>query len=156
MIADSSVLILLAKINQLHLFYRLYPKIIIPKEVKEEILIPEKEGYLKIQEALEKKNLIVKTPSSNNDFGLGKGENAVLNLAMESKDSVIMDDRAAISKAKTLGIRYIRTTDLASQALKRGYLNKNEAKLFIDNLIKAGSYISPNIYIEIIHKLDKY
>ncbi len=156
MIADSSVLILLAKTNKLDLLHKLYQKIIIPEKVKDEILIPEKEGYLKIKEALEKKKIVIKNPSSNNDFGLGKGENAVLNLAIESKDSVIMDDRAAILKAKTLGIEYIRTTDLASQALKKGYIDKNQARLFIDDLIKAGCYISTSVYIDIINRLNKY
>jgi len=53
------------------------------------------------------------------DFNLGKGENSAINLALDKKDTIIIDDAQAIKVIKSLNISYFRTTSLILLALKK-------------------------------------
>lgn len=155
MICNSTPLICLAKLDKLEFLKKLFKIVIIPKEVKEEVIIEGKPGYLVLLDALKKEWIKVKNPKEKKDFGLGKGENSAISLAIEKKDSLILDDATAIKVAKAFNVEYVRTTSVILMALKKRIIKKKEAINLIQELIKEGYYISPGIYIELIQLIEK-
>ena len=81
MICDSTPLILLAKINKLDLFKKIFKTIVITEDVKDEVLKEDKPGYLTIQNAMKEGWIKIKNPKDNQNLQLGKGENSAINLA---------------------------------------------------------------------------
>ena len=155
MISDSSCIILLSRTNSLGLLKKLYPKITVPSAVKNEVLIEEKQGFIAIQEAIDKKWIRVKDPKQIRDFGLGDGESACLSLALELKDTIILDDAYAIKVANTVSIEYIRTTSLLFMALQKKIITKKQAISLLNRLIESGYYLAPEHYAAILAKLSE-
>lgn len=154
MICNSTPLIHLAKINQLDLIRKLFNTIIIPKNVEEEILIEGKPGYELLKEAISKGWIKIINPKDNKYLGVQKGENQALNLAKEKKDIVILDDAFAISIAKSLNVKYIRTTNIFFLAIEKKLMDKKQALTLIEKLIDSGYYLSPSIYKEMLNMLQ--
>jgi len=153
MISNSSPIIFLAKINSLNTLKNLFNKIIIPTEVKEEVLIEGKIDSRIIFQAIEDGWIKIDSPKNNLDLKLGKGENAAINLAKEKNDYLIIDDAKGIKAANAFNIKTLRTTTVILMALKKKLLNKKEAVDLINKLIDAGYYISPQYYSILITKL---
>ena len=153
MISNSSPLIFLSKINQLFLLKKLFDYIFISKEVKDEILIEGKRGGIDIDNAI--KEGWIKVIEAKNVIFLGiKGaEASVINLAIERKDKLIVDDAVAIKVAKSFNIETIRTTTIIFMAVKKNLITKEQAISFIDKLIEIGYYITPTYYAIILKKL---
>jgi len=154
MISNSTPLICLAKLNQLELLKKLFNRIIIPNSVKEEVVIAGKPGYAIISKAIEEGWIKVENPRENLELGLGKGENAAINLAKEKKDKIIIDDAFAIKAVKSLNIEYLRTTSIILLSLKKDIINKKQAKDNIQKLVEDGYYISPRIFSELLRAID--
>lgn len=153
MIADSTVLICLSKIQRLELLKRLYKKITIPPSVEKEVLIDGKEGYKSIYDAIKNGWIKVTNPRKIISLGLGKGEEQAISLAVERKDSLILDDAFAIKATTALNINYIRTTTVIFTALKKKILTKKQALSCLNQLIENGYYISTKDYAILISKL---
>ncbi len=153
MISNSSPLIFLSKINQLSLLKKLFSYIFISKEVKDEILVEGKMGEIDINNAI--KEGWIKVIEAKNIIFLGiKGaEASVINLAIERKDKLIVDDAIAIKVAKSFDIETIRTTTVIFMAVKNKIITKEKAISFVDELIEIGYYISPGYYSAILKKL---
>ena len=153
MISNSSPLIFLSKINQLSLLKKLFGHIFISKEVKDEILVEGKRGGIDISNAI--KEGWIKVIEAKNIIFLGiKGaEASVINLAIERKDKLIVDDAIAIKVAKSFDIETIRTTTVIFMAVKNKIITKEKAISFVDELIEIGYYISPGYYSAILKKL---
>jgi len=156
MISNSSPLIFLAKLNKIGLLKRLFNKIIIPEEVKKEVLIEGREGYAVLSKAIDDGWILIKNPKKNVDLGLGKGENAAINLAREKKDKLIIDDAFAIKAVKSLNIEYLRTTTIILLSLKRRIIDKKTTKNLIYKLVGKGYYISPAIFSKSIEIIDNF
>ena len=102
MICNATPIILLAKLNKLELLKKLFNKIIIPEAVKKEVVIHGKPGYEIISKAIDNEWIKIENPKNNLDLGIGKGENAAINLAKEKNDKLIIDDAFAIKIIKSL------------------------------------------------------
>ena len=155
MISNSSPLIFLAKINRLDLIKKLFNNIIIPVEVKEEILTEEKTDSKIINEAIEEGWIKIDSPKNTLDLKLGKGESAAINLAKEKNDILVIDDASGAKAANSLGIKTIRTTTIIFRALKNKIIAKKEAIDLINKIIELGYYISPKYYAQLITRLMK-
>jgi len=154
MICNSSPLIFLVKINKLEFLKKLFNNIIIPESVKDEILIKDREGYNSLENAIREKWIIIENPKKDVDLGIGKGENSAINLAQEKNEELIVDDLRAVKIAKSLNVNFIRTSDVLLLALKNKLINKEEAIQLFKELVKKKYYISPEIYLEIIKKIE--
>lgn len=154
MISNSTPLICLAKLNQLKLLKELFNKVIIPHAIKVEVLVAGKPGYAVINDAIKEGWIKIENPRENRDLGLGKGENAAINLAKEKKDKLIIDDAFAIKAVRSLNIEYLRTTTIILLSLKKGIINKEQAKDLIQKLVEQGYYISPRIFSELLRLID--
>ncbi len=127
----------------------------IPPSVKQEVLVDNKPGYFVIENAIKEGWIKVMTPKNNPDFGLGSGENSVINLAKERKETIIMDDAFAMKVANVFNIRAIRTTSIIFLAVKKGIINKQKAVSLLNKIIEVGYYISPKEYSILLNKLKE-
>jgi len=155
LISDATAIICLSKINKLDLLKKTYSFVVIPFSVKEEVLVMGKEGYYNINNAIHKGWIKVVDPKKKIDYGLGDGENAAINLARESGDSIILDDAYAIKVAKEFDIKTIRTTTVIITAVKNKLLSKGEAINIINQLIEIGYYISTKDYSVLLTKFKE-
>lgn len=153
LISNSTAIICLSKINKLDLLKKIFTFVVIPYSVKDEVLVKGKEGYHTINDAVNKGWIKVVNPKKRIDLGLGAGENDAINLAIERKAIIILDDAYAIKAAKAFNISFIRTTTIIFMAIKKKLVNKNEAISIINQLIEIGYYISPKEYYVILSKL---
>lgn len=153
MISNATPIICLAKINQLELLKKCFGSIMIPNHVKDEVLLKNKPGYFAIKESLENKWFKITALSENPNLGLGKGENAAINLARQRKDKLIIDDGFAIKVARTFDIPVLRTTTVIFTALQKKIISRKEAVELINDLIDIGYYISPKYYSLILTTL---
>ncbi|MBI2208816.1 hypothetical protein HYU50_04955 [Candidatus Woesearchaeota archaeon] len=153
MISNATALICLSKINKLDLLKKVYSSILIPPAVKTEVLIEGKEGYSAIYNAIKSGWIKVVAPKSNINLGLGAGENQAISLAIERKDSIILDDSFAIKAARALNVPVIRTTTVIFTAFRKKFINKAQALDILNQLIENGYYISTKDYAVLISRL---
>lgn len=156
MISNSSPLIFLSKIGKLDMLEKLFGKIIIAEGVKNEVIIEGKSEVSVIKQAINDGWIKIQNPKKEISFGLGAGETSVINLAMEIKQPLIIDDALAVKVAKSFNIETMRTTSIIFLALSKNILSKKEAINSIKMLIQAGYYISPRYYSLLIEKLNEY
>jgi len=154
MICNSSPLICLAKINQLHLLKELLKKIIIPEVVKEEVLIEDKPGFEIISRAIDEKWIETKNPQKQLDLKIGKGENAAINLAIEINQPIIIDDALGAKIARSLNVEVLRTTSVILLATKKKIITKKQAVDLLNKLFDIGYYLAPRYYAALLTKLS--
>lgn len=153
MISNATALICLSKIGKLELLKKLYSIVIIPTAVKKEVLIEGKDGYLSIFNAIGDGWIKVADPKKRTNLGLGAGETDAINLAIERKEKVILDDAFAIKAAKAFNLSVIRTTTIIFIALKNKIITKSQALNALNSLIEIGYYISTKEYAALVSKL---
>ncbi len=138
-LADTSCLILLEKINHLDWLRELFGQLIIAEEVAGEFgsPIPDWIQILKVQNELIHSAII----SEN----LGSGESASIALALECENPLlILDDLKARRKARSLNLSITGTSGVLLLAKKKGLCQ--EIKPLLDALKENGMWISPRFY----------
>lgn len=125
-VSDTSCIILLKKINQLNLLKQLFGKIIITREVEEELsgVLPD---FFKIQNAKDPNYMkILRT-------FLDKGEASVIALALQQEDCLlIIDEYKGRKEAKSLGIKITGTLGVLLLAKEKGLIK--ELKPLMDQI----------------------
>lgn len=115
-ISDTSCLILLSKIEELHLLERLYSEVMVSEEIAEEFgesLPP----FIKIQSVKDKQKQILL------EMQIDKGESSGIALAMEIEHSVlIIDDYKARKIAERLNIAFTGTLGVIISAKQKGII----------------------------------
>lgn len=124
-ISDTSPIIHLAAIGQLHLLPALFGKIIIPPMVFEEIVVAGS-GQAGAEE-IKNASWIEVLPCSNQELvrqfleTLDPGEAEAIALAVEIQpDAILLDDLAARKAAELLGLPFTGLLGVLVQAKKRG------------------------------------
>jgi hypothetical protein len=140
-IADTSVLIALEKINLLHILCKLYKKIILPEGVIAEFGNVNIECYS--NRRVESKLIKVLTQ----DLNLGRGEAEVIALAHESETKVLIDDLKARKIAEDFGLPVSGTIGLLLKAEKAGLISSAFEKA--KELKEMGFYVSNELLSEI-------
>jgi len=133
---DTSVLILLFKINQLNLLFLLYRNVYITEEIFLEYIdkIPNW--------------IIVESSSSemNNNFNLDKGEASLLHIAMKYENSLlIIDDAKARRVAKKLNLNFIGTIGVIITAKRYQHINK--IKPILEKIKETNFRLSKEVYL---------
>src|SRR3989344_8649392 len=127
-VTNSTVLIVLAKINRLDLL-KIFKQIIATKEIYSEVLegkdIPEVE-----QSCLKTlfKTIKIKEPAKILNLDLGVGETSAISLCLDENKLFISDDKKARKTAEILSIKCIGTIGIILENLKQERIKKNEAK----------------------------
>ena len=150
-IVDSSPLIILLKSDLENILPELFEEIFIPEAVREEVLSGQEDDIAKQKfPLLSWVNRTSPQISRKNieDYNLGKGETAVLNLALEIPEArIILDDHAARKCAKDLQLSFIETGGLLILAKQKGLISSvSEALTRVQN---EGLWLSEAI-IEIL------
>lgn len=165
-IVSASPLIYLGKIGALDLLPKLFDKIITTDNVKDEVLqskfVPERV----ILEGAFSSWIEIQNPQNNHllsklyGLQMHQGEASVLALAKEfidvNKDPVaVIDDLSAREIARPMGILVIGTTGVLLQATKNKIITFEQAKRFLEKLIKRTKFrISTQLYLKIIKELE--
>jgi predicted nucleic acid-binding protein len=154
LIADSSPLIVLLKSDLENILPELFEEIIVPEEVWEEILAGKPDDIAK--EKLTKLSWLKRFPIATSEKivetqNLGKGETAVLNLALTISESrVLLDDFAARKSAKELKIPVLGTGGLLILAKQSGLISTVAEA--IEKVRDAGLWLSDDVIELIIEK----
>ena len=130
-IINASPLIVLFKSNQADLLPQLFDDILVPEAVWDEVTafddIAGKQLPTLPWLQRDKINHIAPEVAS---WDLGKGESAVLSLGLDNPNfTIIVDDRAARSCAKTLGIATLGTGGVLVLAKRRGLISEVTPRL---------------------------
>jgi len=149
-ISDSTPIIYLAKLNLLKLLKKIYSEILIPKEVYKEVVEEGKKSNQKevllIEEAINKKFIIVKKVKKAKKFEqfsqLHDGEINTISLCLKlRKKEILVDDKDAYNICKLVGLKPIRTTAILLKFLKENFISFNEFKDLLKNLSKEGYFL---------------
>ncbi len=141
-LADTSCLILLEKIERISWLPALFGTIVVVSEVADEYggALP---GWIEVK-ALTGRARLMAFLADN----LGKGEAASIALALELEDPLlILDDQRARKLAASLHLTFTGTTGILLVAKKRGLCPLLKPEL--DALINAGMWLASPLY----HKL---
>ena len=147
-IVNSTPLIILCNIGKLSILKDLYGEILIPEGVYKEVTVKQDSACLKLNESLDWIK-IIKIPQNEKlkiyRARLHLGEVEVMLLAQKNPtaDLVIIDDNAAKSTAKFLGLKVTGTLGVLLKAKKVGLIK--EIKPLIGTMKEKGFYISGKI-----------
>lgn len=147
-IADTSCLISLSRIEGLHLLKALYNEIYITHEVANEFgeAIPE---WISIRKVTDQHNQQILSTI------LDEGEASAIALAYEfEKTLLILDDLKGRKEAIRLGFQITGTLGILSKARSTGIIPALKPQ--IDKLLAAGFRISPKVYEELLVKSGEF
>lgn len=157
-VVNSTPIIALSVIDQLHLFKNLYGKIIIPKAVQDEVMAKEDSvTRLALEEA--EAWIITKTVTdiaAKKFFKvqLHEGEVEVMLLGKELEaDLLVIDDYIAREYAKYLDFKITGTLGVILRAKGNGIIK--EVKPLVLDLIDHGIYISDKLYKDILKMAEE-
>ena len=158
-ISNSSPIMNLAIIGQLHLMQELFGKIVIPKEVWSELIIEgkgkpgsneiEKVKWIKVEEV--KNSNLVKTLTKDLDVG----ESAAIALSIEKKaDLLLLDETDARNLAEFYNLTKTGVIGILMKAKKRSLIK--EIKPLLNKLkIHAHFWIKPDLYNAILSEMGE-
>lgn len=138
-VADTGILIWLAKYDNLHLLKELYGQIVIPNKVFEEaVTAGRSNGHPDaeiIDSAITTGNIIVKNTGMSKKINkmekvfnckLGKGEREAITLALKTGSILLINDEEAATIADILGVKTKGILFILLKATKLGLLDKNK------------------------------
>ncbi len=143
-IADTSCLIALSKIEAIELLNKLYDKVFVTKEIALEYgeKLPE---WIFIETVKNKKYQQLL------DLYLDLGEASAIALALEKVDVLlILDDLKGRKEAEKLGFKVTGTLGVLFKSKEMGLIA--QLKPYIEKLKKVGFRVSPKIELEILRK----
>lgn len=162
-VSDASPLLLLAKIGKLSLLKELYQEIIIPLQVRNEVVEnKDKTSSLILSEIkngwIQQKNVEISPEIERlgEKLGLHKGETAALSVAKHlGIKEILADDKLARIAARILGFRAIGCLGIIMKAQEIGIITRTEAIDSIHKLVKAGLWVSPEVLAEVFRSLEE-
>ena len=155
-VSNSTVLILLSRVNKINLLKARFSQIIIPSMVKDELLNSEskyKNSQMLIQKELNK-FIKVEDPKKEINIDLGFGEKAAISLAYEKDLIFLSDDKKARRTAQLYKLNILGTLGVLLDNLKQKTITKKEFLKYLDLLMNEGYYMAPQLYSEIIKLIE--
>lgn len=152
-VSNSTPLIYLAKIGRLSLLKALFGEVLVPKEVKREVVdrgkeLGKKDAYC-IEEAIDQGWIkVLDADPAEIPITLDRGEEEALSLAKFLKVNVVLiDDASARQAAKMIGLNPRGTLFVLLLALDRKILDFDEFLEALDQLIDQGFRLKEEVYI---------
>jgi len=149
-ISDSTTLIILFDLERMELLSNLFPKIIIPFAVYEEISVKksiELPAFISVQEVRESEKL--ETLKKLLDLG----ESEAIALALELKSKLIIDEKKGRKIAMNQGLEIIGLLGIVYLNIKKGFISKEEAESFLGDALVHGYRISEKLIEEMLLKV---
>lgn len=158
-VSDSSVIINLAWIGQLHLLQSLYAPVLIPNAVWQEIVVSGigQPGSLEVQQAewIQRRDVsnLMLLLSLRRDLDRGEAEAIV--LAIEEKTLLLIDERRGRAIAEYFGIPILGLVGVLVRAKQKGLLT--EIRPLLDRLrTDVGFFISDTLYERVCEDVDEW
>lgn len=160
-VSNSTVLIYLGKLGRLDLLKKLFKKIVIPKEVFEEVVVVGKkgnhadailvenavnEGWILVQECTELPQL--------KEFGIDKGELEAISLAVQLKAQILLDQTHARVAAQAFGLKPHGTLFVLLKSLKKNFISFDDFIECLEQLIQADFRMDAELYLQAIKKAE--
>jgi len=160
-IADTTPLISLLKIDRLDLLEKLFKQILVPEAVYNELVSNSK---FKVEaKKIELASYIMVTEVENRDSvrifrkvtGLDAGESEAIVLADKMKaDLLLMDEIKGRLVAKRMELKIMGTIGILLAAYESGLLENEEVENYIEVLRKSGRHISEKLYKQLLEKIE--
>lgn len=160
-VADTGILIWLARYNKLNLLKDLYGKIDIPAKVFEEAVTAGKlNGYPDaeiIESAVINEEIIVKNTGVSQKVDemekvfnckLGMGEREAITLALKTGSLLLINDEEASTVAELLGVKTKGVLFVLLRSVKLGLLKKNESLVIFEQMLEDGFWLAPTTAVE--------
>jgi predicted nucleic acid-binding protein len=154
-VSNSGPLIHLAKIDRLKLLKELFREVVIPREVKLEVVDRGKNEGIADAFLIEREieNGWILIDHSNDDkpkeiadsAGIEMGEASAIMLAKKKDCSVLIDDLAARRFAIGLGLEVVGSIGVLVRSAKMGHIPKDKALENLDKLSKV-MWLSVDVY----------
>lgn len=149
-VADSSPLVILAKLRAFELLNRVFPRLYISAEVHDEVVVAgaglpgasevSKAEWVEVKQLRSPADLF----TAQQRYGLGQGEMSTILLAKELRASVLLlDDYKARKVAKAEGLKVMGSVGLLEMFYRRGYLT--ELRTLFRELVAHNVYIDRRI-----------
>ena len=157
-IVDSSVLILLSRINKLALLKKYFKQIMISQDIYDEVKIGV--GASEIEKACKRWIRIGKPKDFNEIDNISKSEDiekadaSIIVLAKEKQEILISNDYVLIMVARSKGIECWWLTTFLLRRLKRKIITRKEAKQILFDLIEAGMRLDNAVYATILSEIE--
>ena len=124
-VADSSPVIALARVDQIGLLRGVYGEVLIPEAVRDELLAGESAGSLLAANPWLRAVALIDTRflAQVVRAGLGAGEREAIALALELRaDAVLIDDRRARAESERLGLSAVGVLGILLAAKRAGLI----------------------------------
>lgn len=158
-VIDSSVLILLSRINKLPLLKKYFNKVIVTQDVYDEVKVgigaSEIEKACKIWIRIDKPKNLSEINNISKSENIEKADASIIVLAMEKREILLSNDYALIVSARAKGIECWWLTTFLLHCLNKSIITKKEAKQILFELIEAGMRLSNEVYTSILKEIDK-
>lgn len=166
-IFDATPLIYLAKAHRLDVVATLEGRCLVPEPVYREVVAEGIEaGHTdarRIEHRVEDGSLeVVEVADSPvaarvaRNPGLSDADVAVLACANARDAIAVMDESAGRSTADVEGIETRGTAFVVLSAVADGELTPSDGRETIDTMVETGWYVAPDLYAEILAKLDSF
>ncbi len=158
--ADSSVIIALAEINLMDIITTPRWEVIVPNAVYEEVAVRgrNRPGSMELENLVNLGKVKILAPRDralvevlHDPLGIGKAE--AVALAVENNRMVILDDRIARPKTKSMGLEVIGTIGLLRLAYDEGLIERDRLIRALRMLREHGFRISDEIIREVLERI---
>ena len=149
-VSDSTTLIILFDLERLELLSNLFDEIYIPSSVyreisvKKEIELPE---YIQVKEVEESTDLKLLRKL------LDEGESEAIVLAKNMGLGIIIDEKKGRKIAVNYGLKIIGLLGIVYLNIKKGYMSKDGAKIFLDEALLHGYRINKKLILQMFKTL---
>jgi len=150
-VSDSTTLIILFHLNRLELLSNLFPQIIVPTSVYNEI---------SVKKSVELPSFIsVKAPKLSETLETMKslldlGESEAIALALELESKLIIDEKKGRKIAMRQGLEIIGLLGIVYLNIKKGFISIEEAKVFLEDALAHGYRINKNLIEKMFSKIE--
>lgn len=147
-VCNTGPLIALARVELAGLPFQLFPEVVIPEEVREELFVRESPDQMHLAEAMKCARIHPRQSEPDRLLlaELDVGEAAVIATAvLLGYPTVILDERKARRIASHVyGLQVKGSSGLLVEAKARGLIEK--VRPYLDGMIQGGYYIGPNLF----------
>lgn len=168
-VSNATVLIYLARLSRLNLLKDLFGQVLVPPEVKVEVVDRGKaKGYsdaFAVEQALSEGWLVLTPLTAENSektealaeiTGIDVGEAEVIMLAKQKGEKLVLVDQSnARQVARNFGLMPRGTIFIILTATKKDLVAKANAKQMLETLIEVNFYISAKIYRDALKAIER-
>ncbi len=164
-VINAGPLMVLAKLNALHLLRKLYEQVLIPRSVYDEVVLEGlRQGY---QDARTLQLFLAQVKWSPVDASrapipddllqapLDRGERDTLALAVEREAGLVLIDEAVGRKiARTRGLPVRGSLGILIEAYRQGFIEVDQLRLYFDEMThRQDIWVSPTLVARLLSKV---